>query len=69
MVQKEIAPNLSYHYWYLGVQGLELDEEADPWVLALSLAKSSKKTKLTTTINRKRYESNRFSRQNDRGCQ
>ena len=33
MVQKEIAPNLSYHYWYLGVQGLELEEEADPLVL------------------------------------
>lgn len=33
MVKKEIAPNLSYHYWYLGVQGLELDEEADPLVL------------------------------------
>ena len=33
MVQKEVAPNLSYHYWYLGIQGLELDEEADPLVL------------------------------------
>lgn len=30
---KEVAPNLSYHYWYLGVQGQELDEEADPLVL------------------------------------
>ena len=29
---KEVAPNLSYHYWYLGVQGLP-DEEADPLVL------------------------------------
>ena len=33
MVKKEVAPNLSYHYWYLGIQGLELDEEADPLVL------------------------------------
>ena len=33
MVQKEVAPNLSYHYWYLGIQGLELEEEADPLVL------------------------------------
>ena len=33
MVRKEVAPNLSYHYWYLGIQGLELDEEADPLVL------------------------------------
>ena len=30
---KEIAPNLSYHYWYLGVQGIELGEEADPLVM------------------------------------
>ena len=30
---REVAPNLSYHYWYLGVRGLELDEEADPLVL------------------------------------
>ena len=28
-----IAPNLSYHYWYLGVRGIELEEEADPLVL------------------------------------
>lgn len=30
---REVAPNLSYHYWYLGVQGLNLNEEADPLVL------------------------------------
>ena len=30
---REVAPNLSYHYWYLGVRGTELDEEADPMVL------------------------------------
>ena len=30
---REVAPNLSYHYWYLGIQGLELDEEADPLVM------------------------------------
>ena len=30
---REVAPNLSYHYWYLGIRGLELDEEADPLVL------------------------------------
>ena len=30
---REVAPNLSYHYWYLGVQGLELGEEADPLVM------------------------------------
>ena len=30
---KKVAPNLSYHYWYLGVQGLNLGEEADPLVL------------------------------------
>ena len=30
---REVAPNLSYHYWYLGVRGIELDEEADPLVL------------------------------------
>lgn len=29
----EVAPNLSYHYWYLGIRGLELDDEADPLVL------------------------------------
>ena len=32
MVHK-VAPNLSYHYWYLGVRGIDLDEEADPLVL------------------------------------
>lgn len=30
---REVAPNLSYHYWYLGVRGQELEEEADPLVL------------------------------------
>ena len=30
---RKVAPNLSYHYWYLGIRGLELDEEADPLVL------------------------------------
>ena len=30
---REVAPNLSYHYWYLGIRGLELEEEADPLVL------------------------------------
>ena len=30
---KEVAPNLSYHYWYLGIQGLDLGEEADPLVM------------------------------------
>ena len=30
---REVAPNLSYHYWYLGVRGLELEEEASPLVL------------------------------------
>ena len=30
---REVAPNLSYHYWYLGVRGTELEEEADPLVL------------------------------------
>ncbi len=30
---REVAPNLSYHYWYLGIRGLALDEEADPLVL------------------------------------
>ena len=29
----EIAPNLSYHYWCLGIQELDSDEEADPLVL------------------------------------
>ena len=28
-----IAPNLSYHYWYLGVIGEELETEADPLVM------------------------------------
>jgi len=30
---REVAPNLSYHYWYLGVRGQNLNEEADPLVL------------------------------------
>ena len=30
---REVAPNLSYHYWYLGVRGIELGEEASPMVL------------------------------------
>ena len=30
---REVAPNLSYHYWYLGIRGRELDEEASPMVL------------------------------------
>ena len=30
---RKVAPNLSYHYWYLGIRGLQLDEEADPLVL------------------------------------
>ena len=30
---KEVAPNLSYHYWYLGIQGRGLTEEADPLVM------------------------------------
>lgn len=30
---REIAPNLSYHYWGLGIRGLELEEEASPLVL------------------------------------
>jgi len=30
---REVAPNLSYHYWFLGIRGLELEEEADPQVL------------------------------------
>lgn len=30
---KEVAPNLSYHYWGLGIRGLELNEEASPLVL------------------------------------
>jgi len=30
---REVAPNLSYHYWYLGIRGIDLDEEADPLVM------------------------------------
>ena len=30
---REVAPNLSYHYWGLGIRGLELEEEASPLVL------------------------------------
>ena len=30
---KEVAPNLSYHYWGLGIRGLQLQEEASPMVL------------------------------------
>ena len=30
---REVAPNLSYHYWGLGVRGLELGEEADSQVI------------------------------------
>ena len=30
---REVAPNLSYHYWGLGVRGLNLQEEASPMVL------------------------------------
>ena len=30
---REVAPNLSYHYWNLGIQGIELGEEADPLVM------------------------------------
>lgn len=30
---REVAPNLSYHYWYLGVRGINLNEEASPMVL------------------------------------
>ena len=30
---REVAPNLSYHYWGLGIRGLALEEEADPLVL------------------------------------
>lgn len=33
MAVREVAPNLSYHYWGLGIRGLQLDEEADPLVL------------------------------------
>jgi len=29
----EVAPNLSYHYWFLGIRGLELDGEAGAKVL------------------------------------
>lgn len=30
---REVAPNLSYHYWGLGIRGLQLEEEASPMVL------------------------------------
>lgn len=30
---REVAPNLSYHYWGLGIRGLNLEEEASPLVL------------------------------------
>ena len=30
---REIAPNLSYHYWFLGIQGEGLQTEANPLVL------------------------------------
>lgn len=30
---REVAPNLSYHYWGLGIRGLNLQEEASPMVL------------------------------------
>ena len=30
---REVAPNLSYHYWGLGVIGKDLDGEADPLVM------------------------------------
>ena len=30
---REVAPNLSYHYWGLGIRGLSLTEDADPLVL------------------------------------
>ena len=30
---REVAPNLSYHYWYMGVRGINLNEEASPMVL------------------------------------
>lgn len=30
---RQVAPNLSYHYWGLGIRGLNLDEEASPMVL------------------------------------
>ena len=33
MVVRKVAPNLSYHYWYLGIRGLELDGEPAPLVL------------------------------------
>ena len=32
MVQ-EVAPNLSYHYWFLGIRGLSLQTEASPKIL------------------------------------
>ena len=30
---REVAPNLSYHFWYLGVRGINLNQEASPMVL------------------------------------
>ena len=30
---REVAPNLSYHYWFMGIRGLELEGEADPKIL------------------------------------
>lgn len=30
---REVAPNLSYHYWGLGIRGINLNEEASPLVL------------------------------------
>ena len=30
---REVAPNLSYHYWGLGIRGINLTEEASPLVL------------------------------------
>ena len=31
---KEVAPNLSYHYWYLGVRGIELDEDGYQYIFS-----------------------------------
>ena len=33
MAIHKVAPNLSYHYWGLGIRGIELQEEASPMVL------------------------------------
>lgn len=30
---REVAPNLSYHYWGFGIRGLNLNEEASPLIL------------------------------------